>query len=198
MITKYNQYLNESHEDVHNDYVMVDDEETDSIYIGKVKLTSRINYVYLSYFYQFNKTELKLEKISGSISLNKNTLNVIYQSDSLKNCLIKISNLYDDVQNFKIYKKYIIGETEKYIGIFEVTDTEPWIKYIHRFPNVKLSFKYYHTSNKIFKYSDDTFKNAPKSIISFNVDMNTIKEFDSLDDAYITLEIERDVNKFNI
>jgi len=198
MIKDYNQYLNESYEDVHSDYVMVDDDETDRIYIGSVKLASRINYVYLSYFYWFDKTELRLDRISGSIGLNKNTLNVIYQSDSLKNCLIKISNLYDDVQNFKVYKKYIVGENEKYIGLYEVTDTEPWIKYIHRFPTVKLRFKYYHTLNKIFKYSDDTFNNAPKSIMSFNVDMNTIKEFDSLDDAYSTLEIERDVNKFNL
>jgi len=198
MIKNYSQYLKESYDEVHSNYVMIDDDETDRIYIGKVNQSNKTNFVDLSYFYHFDKPKLKLEKISGTIRFNKKTLNVIYQSDSLKNCLIKISNLYDDIQNFKVYKKYIIGETEKYIGIFEVTDTEPWIKYMHKYPNVILLFSYYHTSNKIFKHSYDKFKIAPKSIISFKVDMDTIKEFNKIDDAYSTLEIERDVNKFNL
>ena len=34
--------------------------------------------------------------------------------------------------------------------------------------------------------------------MSFNIDINTIKEFDNFNDAYSTLELERDVNKFNL
>ena len=125
MITNYIQFIKESYEDVHNNFVMIDDEETDNIYIGKVKQSNKIDFVDLSYFYSFDKSKLKLKKNSSTIRFNKKSLNVIYQSNDLKNCLIKISNLYDDVQNFKTYKKYIIADNDKYIGLYEVVDNDP-------------------------------------------------------------------------
>jgi len=200
MIKNYTQYIKESYNEIHSNYVMIDDDETDKIYIGKVKLSNRNNFVDLSYFYWFDKSKLKLEKISGTIRFNDYTLNITYQSDSLKNCLIKISNLYDGIQKFKTYKKYIIGENDKYIGLYEVEYSEPWIKYMNKYPNVKLHFSYYPESErkKIFDHTNSKYENSPKSIMSFNVDMNTIKEFDSFDDAYSVLEIKQDANKFNL
>ena len=200
MITNYIQFIKESYEDVHNNFVMIDDEETDNIYIGKVKQSNKIDFVDLSYFYSFDKSKLKLKKNSSTIRFNKKSLNVIYQSNDLKNCLIKISNLYDDVQNFKTYKKYIIADNDKYIGLYEVVDNDPWIKYMHRFPYVKLLFSYNPNSERkiIFNNSKYNFGNKERSIMSFEVDMKTIREFDSFDDAYSILEIEQDSTKFNL
>ena len=71
---------------------------------------------------------------------------------------------------------------------------------MHKYPNIKLLFTYYPKSAKhvIFDNTKSNFGNKSKSIMSFNIDINTIKEFDNFNDAYSTLELGRDVNKFNL
>ena len=71
---------------------------------------------------------------------------------------------------------------------------------MHRFPYVKLLFSYNPNSERkiIFNNSKYNFGNKERSIMSFEVDMKTIREFDSFDDAYSILEIEQDSTKFNL
>jgi len=205
MIKNYNKYiveklLTDDYKDSYKKYVIIN--YVYDLYIGTLGKTDGYN-IDFNCFYEFDKSKIKLSKNNKTVGVNKNNINIIYQSDTMKDCLEMIVELYDDeFVPTKSYKKYIIGDIQKYndtrFGLFEVIDKNSWEKFYRENVKVKLLQVYYWNPNKIIKYYDDSVT----KLINYKVeDHNIVYQTDDYDDAYKKLEeqiIIKNAQKYNI
>jgi len=206
MIKDYNKYITEKlltndYKDAYKKYVIVD--YFDDLYIGTLSTTDGYN-INIMCFYEFDIFKIKLLQKNKNLRIYYDKLNVIYQSDNMKDCLEKIAELYDDkFIPTKTYKKYIIGDIQKYndsrVGLFKVVeDKNSWEKFYRENVKVKLLLVYYWNNNKIIKSYDDSVT----KLINYRVeDRNIVYQTDDYDDAVRELQInliKGDARKYNL
>jgi hypothetical protein len=208
MIKDYIKYITEKlltndYKDAYKKYVIVN--YFDDLYIGTLSTTDGYS-INIICFYEFDKFKIKLSKKNKNLRIYYyyDKLNVIYHSDNMKDCLEKISEMYDDeFIPTKTYKKYIIGNIQRWndsrVGLFEVVeDKNSWEKYYRENVKVRLLLVYYWNNNKIIKSYDDSVT----KLINYRVEDNNITyQTDDYDDAYRELEtnlIKGDARKYNL